>query len=96
MIQRIELKLYNCIKLEKYTFQPTVVNDDPLVFLSRIERIKGAHTAKISTIIGGANAANILFILVTMIGIMTYIYVDNPILNILRKLLLKQNHASNL
>jgi len=37
--------IYNCVDLEKYTFQPTVANDAPLVFLSRIERIKGAHTA---------------------------------------------------
>jgi glycosyltransferase involved in cell wall biosynthesis len=34
------------VELEKYTFQPTVAEDDaPLVFLSRVERIKGAHTA---------------------------------------------------
>jgi len=37
--------IYNCVDLEKYTFQPTVALDAPLVFLSRIERIKGAHTA---------------------------------------------------
>jgi len=37
--------IYNCVELEKYTFQPIVANDAPLVFLSRIERIKGAHTA---------------------------------------------------
>jgi glycosyltransferase involved in cell wall biosynthesis len=37
--------IHNCVELEKYTFQPTVADDAPLVFLSRIERIKGAHTA---------------------------------------------------
>jgi glycosyltransferase involved in cell wall biosynthesis len=37
--------IHNCVELEKYTFQPTVANDAPLVFLSRIERIKGAHTS---------------------------------------------------
>ena len=37
--------IYNCVELEKFKFQPTVSSDAPLVFLSRIERIKGAHTA---------------------------------------------------
>lgn len=37
--------IHNCVELEKYTFQPTVADDAPLVFLSRVERIKGAHTA---------------------------------------------------
>ncbi|MEP0885047.1 glycosyltransferase [Trichocoleus sp. ST-U3] len=37
--------IHNCVELEKYSFQPTVVPDAPLVFLSRVERIKGAHTA---------------------------------------------------
>ncbi len=37
--------IHNCVELERYTFQPTVADDAPLVFLSRIERIKGAHTA---------------------------------------------------
>ncbi|CAN1212196.1 Glycosyl transferase, group 1 [Tumidithrix helvetica PCC 7403] len=37
--------IYNCVDLAKYTFQPTVATDAPLVFLSRIEQIKGAHTA---------------------------------------------------
>lgn len=37
--------IHNCVELEKYTFQPTVADDAPLVFLSRIERMKGAHTA---------------------------------------------------
>jgi glycosyltransferase involved in cell wall biosynthesis len=37
--------IYNCVELEKYQFQPTVAEDAPLVFLSRVERIKGAHTA---------------------------------------------------
>jgi glycosyltransferase involved in cell wall biosynthesis len=37
--------IHNCVELEKYTFQSTVADDAPLVFLSRIERIKGAHTA---------------------------------------------------
>lgn len=37
--------IYNCVELEKYTFQPTVERNAPLVFLSRVERIKGAHSA---------------------------------------------------
>jgi glycosyltransferase involved in cell wall biosynthesis len=37
--------IYNCVELEKYSFQRKVAADAPLVFLSRIERIKGAHTA---------------------------------------------------
>lgn len=37
--------IHNCVELEKYTLQPTVTPDAPLVFLSRVERIKGAHTA---------------------------------------------------
>jgi glycosyltransferase involved in cell wall biosynthesis len=37
--------IHNCVELEKYTFQPTVDDNAPLVFLSRIEQIKGAHTA---------------------------------------------------
>ncbi|NJR64865.1 MAG: glycosyltransferase family 4 protein [Leptolyngbyaceae cyanobacterium CRU_2_3] len=37
--------IHNCVELEKYTFQPTVAADAPLVFLSRVERIKGAHMA---------------------------------------------------
>lgn len=37
--------IHNCVELEKYTFQPTVAADAPLVFLSRVERIKGTHTA---------------------------------------------------
>lgn len=37
--------IHNCVELEKYQFQPTVADDAPLIFLSRVERIKGAHTA---------------------------------------------------
>lgn len=38
--------IHNCVELEKYTFESTVAEEDaPLVFLSRVERIKGAHTA---------------------------------------------------
>jgi glycosyltransferase involved in cell wall biosynthesis len=37
--------IHNGVEVEKYTFQPTVSEDAPLVFLSRVERIKGAHTA---------------------------------------------------
>jgi glycosyltransferase involved in cell wall biosynthesis len=37
--------IHNCVEIEKYTYQPTVEKDAPLVFLSRVERIKGAHTA---------------------------------------------------
>jgi glycosyltransferase involved in cell wall biosynthesis len=37
--------IYNGVELERYTFQPAVSVDAPLVFLSRVERIKGAHRA---------------------------------------------------
>lgn len=37
--------IHNCVELEKYTFQPQVAEDAPLIFLSRVERIKGAHNA---------------------------------------------------
>ncbi|HMO34123.1 MAG TPA: glycosyltransferase [Lacibacter sp.] len=37
--------VYNAIPFEQYTVQPTVAPDAPLMFLGRIERIKGAHTA---------------------------------------------------
>jgi len=37
--------IHNCVDLEAYTFQSTVAPDAPLVFLSRLERIKGVHTA---------------------------------------------------
>jgi len=37
--------IHNCVELEKYTFEPTVAPDAPLVFLSRVEQIKGAHNA---------------------------------------------------
>ncbi len=35
----------NGVLLDTYTFQPTVANDAPLVFLGRIEEIKGPHLA---------------------------------------------------
>jgi glycosyltransferase involved in cell wall biosynthesis len=35
----------NGVNIEKYTFNPSVPLDAPLVFLGRIERIKGVHTA---------------------------------------------------
>lgn len=37
--------VHNCVEVSKYTFRPAVAPDAPLVFLSRVERIKGAHTA---------------------------------------------------
>jgi glycosyltransferase involved in cell wall biosynthesis len=37
--------IHNFVDTEFYQFQPQVANDAPLVFLSRVERIKGAHTA---------------------------------------------------
>ncbi len=40
--------IYNFVELDKYTFQPNVAADAPLVFLSRVEPIKGAHTAIIA------------------------------------------------
>jgi glycosyltransferase involved in cell wall biosynthesis len=35
----------NFVDVKKFGFQPTVAENAPLVFLSRVERIKGAHTA---------------------------------------------------
>lgn len=37
--------IHNCVELDKYTFRPAVAPDAPLVFLSRVERLKGAHLA---------------------------------------------------
>jgi glycosyltransferase involved in cell wall biosynthesis len=37
--------IHNCVELSKYDFRPSVRPDAPLLFLSRVERIKGAHTA---------------------------------------------------
>ena len=37
--------VFNGVPLDTYTFQPRVEDDAPLVFLGRVERIKGAHTA---------------------------------------------------
>ena len=37
--------VFNGVPLDTYTFQPEVDADAPLVFLGRIERIKGTHTA---------------------------------------------------
>jgi glycosyltransferase involved in cell wall biosynthesis len=37
--------IHNGVPLETYSFHATVAPDAPLVFLGRVERIKGAHTA---------------------------------------------------
>jgi glycosyltransferase involved in cell wall biosynthesis len=37
--------VYNAIEFEKYTLKEQVAEDAPLMFLGRIEKIKGAHTA---------------------------------------------------
>jgi glycosyltransferase involved in cell wall biosynthesis len=37
--------IYNCVDIDRYQFQSKVAKDAPLVFLSRIDRIKGAHNA---------------------------------------------------
>lgn len=37
--------VYNCAPIDQFTFIPTVPADAPLVFLGRLERCKGAHTA---------------------------------------------------
>lgn len=37
--------VYNFVDTDIYDFEPEVGQDAPLVFLSRVERIKGAHTA---------------------------------------------------
>lgn len=37
--------IHNCVDTGQYIFRATVTKDAPLVFLSRIERIKGVHTA---------------------------------------------------
>lgn len=37
--------VYNAVIFSKYTLQPKVPDDAPLMFLGRLERIKGCHTA---------------------------------------------------
>lgn len=37
--------IYNCVDLDRYRFCGVVAKDAPLVFLSRVDRIKGAHNA---------------------------------------------------
>ena len=37
--------VYNAIEFEKFTLQEQVAGDAPLMFLGRIEKVKGAHTA---------------------------------------------------
>jgi glycosyltransferase involved in cell wall biosynthesis len=37
--------IYNCVELSRYDFQAEVARDAPLMFLGRVERIKGAHHA---------------------------------------------------
>ena len=37
--------VYNAIEFDKYTLQPEVTDDAPLMFLGRIERVKGCHVA---------------------------------------------------
>jgi glycosyltransferase involved in cell wall biosynthesis len=45
--------VYNCAPIQKYTFQEKVEDNAPLVFLGRLERCKGAHTAiKVSQLTG--------------------------------------------
>jgi glycosyltransferase involved in cell wall biosynthesis len=50
LISRIDIKgswitVYNAIRFDQYTLQPMVDSAAPLIFLGRIERIKGCHTA---------------------------------------------------
>ena len=45
--------VYNCAPVDSFDFVPTVPDDAPLVFLGRLERCKGAHTAiKVSQLTG--------------------------------------------
>ena len=37
--------IFNGVPMDTYDFQPAVEDDAPLVFLGRVERIKGTHTA---------------------------------------------------
>ena len=37
--------VYNAIDFDKYTMQPSVAEDAPLMFLSRLDKIKGCHNA---------------------------------------------------
>ena len=37
--------VYNCAPIDQFTYVPKVAEDAPLVFLGRLERCKGAHTA---------------------------------------------------
>jgi glycosyltransferase involved in cell wall biosynthesis len=39
------LPIHNFVDTDFYQFQPSVADNAPLVFLSRVERIKGAHSA---------------------------------------------------
>lgn len=39
------MTIYNGVSINKYRFEPRVAKDAPLVFLGRMERIKGVHTA---------------------------------------------------
>jgi glycosyltransferase involved in cell wall biosynthesis len=39
------MTVFNGVDMSQYTFTPKVAEDAPLVFLGRIERIKGAHNA---------------------------------------------------
>lgn len=50
--------VHNCIDLARLEFQPTVAPDAPLVFLSRIEAVKGAKEA-----VGIAQAAGVPLVL---------------------------------
>ena len=45
--------IHNCVELDTYTFQPTVAEDAPLVFLSRLDPIKGAHNAIVAALKAG-------------------------------------------
>lgn len=50
LISRVHAKgrwevVYNAIPFNQYTLQPIVSGDAPLIFLGRIESVKGAHTA---------------------------------------------------
>jgi glycosyltransferase involved in cell wall biosynthesis len=39
------ISIHNGVELDRYTFRPTVANDAPLVYLSRLDKVKGAGLA---------------------------------------------------
>ncbi|MEY4573016.1 MAG: hypothetical protein RLZ10_2286, partial [Bacteroidota bacterium] len=50
LVSRVGIRInwnivYNCIAFDSYTLQTTISSDAPLIFLGRLERVKGVHIA---------------------------------------------------